>query len=305
MSTAQHTSTVAWLGLGRMGEVMVGRLLDAGLDVAVWNRTAAKCEPLVARGARRLETIADAARESVVMSMVADDAALAALHEPTSGLFSGAASEAGIWIEGSTVSPGAAAQAAQRAREHGVSYVSAPVSGNPGVVAAGNAVFAISGDPAALEVAESLLRHLGRGVHRVGTGTEANVVKLGTNALLAITMEALAEIAVMADKAGVSRGALMDFINDSAVGSPFSRYKSAAIVGLDFTPTFTPELQRKDVRLALQLAAEVETPMPVLAATEVCFSRLVAGRLGEGQDFATLILEAARGAGHLLQPEGS
>jgi 3-hydroxyisobutyrate dehydrogenase len=297
--------TVAWLGLGRMGSAMASRLLDAGTPLAVWNRTASKCAPLVERGATQLDSVPAAAGLEVVFSMLLDDHSLAALHDPDTGLFSGPAEARRIrvWIDGSTVSPAAADAAARAAEAAGAAYVSAPVSGNAGVVAAGNAIFAISGAEAGLGVAEEICLRLGRAVHRIGSGSDANVVKLCTNAVLGVTMQTLAEVAVLADKVGVSRAALMSFINDSAIGSPFSRYKTGALVGLDFTTAFTPEGQRKDIRLALDLARTAEVPMPVLTETEVAYSRLVSGGLGQGRDFASLILGVARDAGHTLEPE--
>jgi 3-hydroxyisobutyrate dehydrogenase len=297
--------TIGWVGLGRMGAAMATRLVESGADVAVWNRTAAKADPLIELGAELLPDLVGAAGRDVVFSMVLDDAALDALHDPERGLLSGdaASRRMSVWIDGSTASSAAAQRAADAAAAAGVAFVSAPISGNPGVVAAGNAIFAISGDERGLDVAEAICLTMGRAVHRVGGSTEANVIKLCTNALLAVTMQSVAEIAVLADKAGVSRAALMSFINDSAVGSPFTRYKTANVVTLDFPPTFTPEGQRKDIRLALDLAHELETPMPVLNTTEVAFSRLVSGGLGEGRDFAALVLEVARDAGHTLEPE--
>jgi 3-hydroxyisobutyrate dehydrogenase-like beta-hydroxyacid dehydrogenase len=288
-----------------MGAVMAARLLDAGTPLSVWNRTAAKCDPLVERGATALATVPDAAGSDAVFSMVLDDAALADLHDPSTGLFSGPADarRLRVWIDGSTVSPAAAERAAEAAAAAGVSYVSAPISGNPGVVVSGEAIFALSGDDAGLEVAEDLCLRIGRAAHRVGGRAEANVVKLCTNALLAVTMQSIAEIAVLGDMLGVSRAALMGFVNNSAIGSPFSTYKTRPIVTLDFPTAFTPEGQRKDIRLALELARDLELPLPVLTETEVAYTRLIAGGLGEGQDFATLVLNVARDAGHTLEPE--
>ncbi len=293
---------IAWIGLGRMGTVMVERLLAAGREVGVWNRTPEKAEPLVAMGATRLRNIEEAADYDVIVSMVADDAALESLHA-SSGLLDGPVA-ARVWIDSSTVSTETAATAAAAAARKGVAYVSAPVSGNPGVVHSGNAIFAISGDdPAALDVAESVVGDIGRAVYRVGKGTAANVVKLCTNALLSVVMQSLAEVAVLADALGVSRARLMEFINDSAVGSPLTRYKTANIVELEFPATFTATGQRKDIRLALAAAAATETPMPVLSATEVEYSRLVASGLGDGLDYAALVLQVARDAGMQLRPE--
>lgn len=298
-------ASVAFLGLGRMGAVMAGRLMDAGTQLSVWNRTEAKCAPLVDRGATRLARVSDAAGCDAVFSMVLDDHALADLHDPATGLFSGPVDgrRLKVWIDGSTVSPASAEAAAAAAADAGVAHVSAPISGNPGVVESGNAIFAISGDDAGLDLAEELCLRIGRAAHRVGGRAEANVVKLCTNALLAVTMQSIAEIAVLGDMLGVSRAALMGFVNDSAIGSPFSTYKTPPVVELDFPTAFTPEGQRKDIRLALELARAVELPMPVLTETEVAYTRLIASGLGEGQDFATLILNVARDAGHTLEPE--
>jgi 3-hydroxyisobutyrate dehydrogenase len=296
--------SIAFVGLGRMGSAMASRLLDAGTPLTVWNRTPSKCDPLVERGATRLESLAEAARADVVFSMVLDDKALADLHSE-GGLFSGPVGQrrARLWIDGSTVSPSAAERAAAIATSAGVAYVSAPISGNPGVVESGNAIFAISGTEAELDLAETVCLKLGRAVHRVGTRAEANVVKICTNALLGVTMQSLAEIAVLADRSGVSRAAMLGFVNDSAIGSPFSRYKTPLLVELDFPTAFTPDGQRKDIRLALELAREAEVPMPVLTETEVAYTRLIAGGLGQDKDFAALILNVARDAGHSLHPE--
>lgn len=297
--------SISWVGLGRMGTAMVSRLLEQGAGVAVWNRTASKCQPLLDRGARLLATLADAAANNVVFSMVADDVALDALTSPSDGLFSGAPTKRSVtvWIDGSTVSPAAAERASRAAAAAGVAFVSAPISGNPGVVSAGAAVFALSGDQAGIEVAESIVLAIGSKAFRVGNRAEANVIKLCTNAVLAVTMQSLAEVAVLADKTGVSRSALMSFLNESAIGSPFTRYKTGNILSLEFPPTITVEGQRKDIWLALDLAREWESSMPVLSTTEVAFSRLVSGGLGEGRDYAALILDVARDSGHTLVPE--
>lgn len=296
---------IAWIGLGRMGAAMATRLLDAGVELAVWNRTASKADPLIERGATRLEDVAAAAALGVTFSMVLDDDALDDVADRLLGAASRERTALRIWIDGSTVSPAAAGRAARAAAEAGVAYVSAPISGNPSVVEGGKAIFAISGDDRGLDAAEAICMAIGRAVYRVGDATQANVVKLATNALLAVTMQSLAEVAVLADAAGVTRGDLMRFVNDSAIGSPFTAYKTANITGLEFPPTFTASGQRKDIRLAIALAHELEVPMPVLNTTEIAFSRLVSGGLGEGRDFAAVLLEVARDAGRELAPESA
>lgn len=300
MSQTDHPA-VSWLGAGRMGEAMAERLLDGGVAVWVWNRTPAKLDGLLSRGARRLEA-PGLSRSAVVFSMVLDDQALDTLWAAEDGVLSGDRLP-DVWVDCSTVSAAASERAAEAAAARGVGFVSAPVSGNPGVVRSGNLIFAVSGPPSAVAVAAPLLGLIGRGYHVVGTGSEARVVKLCTNLVLAVLTQALAEALVLGQSAGVSRAALMSFINDSAIGSPFTKYKTDALVGLELAPAFTPEGQRKDMRLALALAAEQDVTMPVSAATELAFTRLIASGLGADRDFAALLLLAARDAGITLSPE--
>lgn len=296
------SGSVAVLGLGRMGSAFAERLLEAGRAVTVWNRTPGRAGDLVARGAVESDGFADAASADVVLSMVLDDAALAALH--AEGGLLDQPNRPKVWIDSSTVSADAASAAAAAAASRGVAFVSAPVSGNPGVVRAGNAVFAVSGDDeAAVHTAVGVLEDIGRGAHVVGGGVSATVVKLCTNALLGITMQALAEVAVLGERSGVRRSGLMAFINDSAMGSNFSRYKTAAIVDLDLTPTFSPEGMRKDLRLAVDAGRAADVPVPLVSAVEVEFARLVASGLGADHDFAALLLQVARDAGVTLHPE--
>lgn len=295
------TSTVTWLGAGRMGEAMVERLLAGGVEVRAWNRTQEKLAGILASGAVQLASpaLSDA---PVAFSMVLNDEALDALWQAEDSILASARPPA-VWVDCSTVSPKASRRAAAAAAKHATAFVCAPVSGNPSVVRAGNLIFAASGPAAAIAAVRPLLDTIGRATHVVGEAHEARVVKLCTNMVLAVLAQALAEALVLGQSEGVRRAALMEFINDSAIGSPFTRYKTDAYVALALEPAFTPEGQRKDLRLALQLAAEHEVPLPQASATEVEFSRLVASGLGEGRDFASLILLAARDARLAIEPE--
>jgi 3-hydroxyisobutyrate dehydrogenase len=298
---ATSTSAVTWLGTGRMGEAMLERLLAGGVQARVWNRTPAKLTGVLASGATQLASpaLSDA---PVAFSMVLDDAALDALWQAEDGILAGNRPP-DVWVDCSTVSPRASRHAAEAAAKRGTAFVCAPVSGNPSVVRAGNLIFAVSGPAAAIATIRPLLDIIGRRTHVVGAAHQARVVKLCVNLVLAVLAQALAEALVLGQSEGVRRADLMDFINDSAIGSPFTRYKTDAYVALDLKPAFTPEGQRKDLRLALQLAAEHELPLPQASATEVEFSRLIASGLGEGLDFASLILLAARDARIAIEPE--
>ncbi|MDH6254766.1 NAD(P)-dependent oxidoreductase [Aurantimicrobium minutum] len=292
--------SIGWIGAGKMGEAMIERLLDGGVSVSVWNRTPEKCAALIERGATAAATPAVAAAENVVFSIVLDDSALRDLYEREDGVLSGSAT---VWVDCSSVSPGAAKAAAEAAAAKGVKFVSAPVSGNPGVVRAGRLIFAVSGPPAAIDSARPYFDVIGRAVHVVGDSNQASVVKICTNALLGVLMETLSEVAILGEKSGVKREALLNFINDSAVGSPFSTYKTAALVNLDFTPTFTSEAQRKDLRLALSLADEAGASMPLVFATEKEFDRLVTSGVGAGLDIASAIAQVALDSEIEITPE--
>jgi 3-hydroxyisobutyrate dehydrogenase-like beta-hydroxyacid dehydrogenase len=177
------------------------------------------------------------------------------------------------------------------------------VSGNPAVVAAGKLTLAVSGPRAAFEATEHLLTALGRGVTYVGEGEVARLVKIAHNVFLGVVAQSLAEITVLVEKGGTSRAAFLEFLNDSVLGSVFTRYKSPAFVNLDFTPTFTNVLLRKDFDLGLAAARELKVPMPVAAVA----AELVLAAIGAGHtelDFATLLLEEARSAGLQLVSEG-
>ena len=296
-------TTIGWIGTGRMGLAMAERLLAAGHALQVWNRTPAKAAPLLERGARRVERPVDLAGCAVVFSMVADDASLHAVVGGEGGLLTGDRGPA-ILVDSSTVSAEGSSAVAARGGALGTAVLAAPVSGNPTVVRAGDLAFVVSGPRDAYERVRPLLTAIGRGAVWAGPGTEARLVKLCHNLLVAVVAQTLAEALVLAEKHGVPRRAVMDFVNDGVVGSRFTRYKTPALVDLDFTTMFTAQGQRKDLRLALDAARDVDVSMPVAAQTELAFTRLIGSGLDQGRDFATLLLLAARDAGLELEPEG-
>jgi 3-hydroxyisobutyrate dehydrogenase len=293
---------IGWIGTGRMGAALVTRLLDAGCDVAVYNRTAAKAQPLAERGAAVVARPVDLADRDVVFVMVAASPDLEEVTTGDGGVLTAPGHAPGVLVDSSTVSVEASAAVRAEAGKRGTEFLAAPVSGNPKVVAAGQLTFAVSGPRAAYERVEPLIALLGRGSTYVGDGEVARLVKICHNVLLGVVTQSLAEITVLAEKGGTSRAAFLEFLNDSVLGSTFTRYKTPAFVNLDFTPTFTMPLLRKDFDLGLDAARELEAPMPVASAT----AQLVASAVGAGhvdEDFATLLLEQARRAGITLAPE--
>jgi 3-hydroxyisobutyrate dehydrogenase len=298
---AKDRPRIGWIGAGRMGFQLAARLLDAGYDVAVYNRTRAKAEPLAERGATIVDQPAELADRDVVFVMVSASADLEAVTTGDGGVLTADASP-GVLIDSSTVSTQVSALVRAAAAKRGTEFLAAPVSCNPKVIAAGKLTVAVSGPRQVFDQVEPLLALLGRGVTYVGEDEVARLVKIAHNVFLGVVTQSLAEITLLAEKGGVRRAAFLEFLNDSVMGSVFSRYKSPALVNLDFKPTFTMPLLRKDFDLGLAAARELEVPMPVASAT----AQLVAGAIGAGyvdEDFATLILEQARRSGITLEPE--
>jgi 3-hydroxyisobutyrate dehydrogenase len=299
---APERPSIGWIGAGRMGVELASRLLDAGYDVAVYNRTMAKAAPLISRGAVPAHGPADLASRDVVFTMVAASDDLLEVTTGENGVLADPASAPGLIVDFTTVSMQASAAVRGAGDKRGTEFLAAPVSGNPRVVRAGKLSLAVSGKVETFAAAEPLLQVFGHRVTYVGGDEVARLVKICHNVLLGVTIQALAEVTVLAEKGGASRAAFLEFINHSVLGSMFTRYKSPALVHLDFTPTFTVPLLLKDFDLGLAASRELEAPMPIAAGA----AALVASALGAGyrtEDFATLLLEQARRAGVTLVPE--
>jgi 3-hydroxyisobutyrate dehydrogenase len=292
---------VGWIGTGRMGHAIARRLLQSGNDVHVWNRTRAKAEDLTADGATVVDNVADLASRDVVFTMVAADADLLEVTIGEGGLLrQGTAPR--ILVDSSTVSAGTSERVRAAAAERGTVLIAAPVSGNAKVVKAGRLTVAASGPYDAYLSIEHLLAGFGQSVTYVGEGDLARLVKLAHNVFLGVVTQSLAEVTVLAESGGISRAAFLAFMNDSVLGSVFTRYKSPAFVNLDLTPTFTSALLQKDFELGLAAARDLHVPLPVAAAAH----QLVANVVGRGhgdEDFAALLVEQGRSAGLELRPE--
>jgi 3-hydroxyisobutyrate dehydrogenase len=260
--TVAPTPTIGWIGTGRMGYQLALRLLTAGYDVAACNRTRSKAEPLAEHGAKVVDWPVDLADRDIVCVMVGADSDLESVITGEGGLLALGDDLPKIVIDASTVSTEASARIRATVEERGAQFLAAPVSGNPKVVAAGKLTVAVSGPRAAFDDAEPLLSAWGHGVTYVGEGEAARLVKIAHNVFLGVVSQSLAEITVLAERGGVSRAAFLEFLNDSVLGSTFTRYKSPALVNLDFHPTFTNVLLRKDLQLGLSAGKEFGVPMP-------------------------------------------
>jgi 3-hydroxyisobutyrate dehydrogenase len=290
---------VGWIGTGRMGFALAKRLSRAGVDVAAWNRTRAKAEPLSAFGVTVLDDPSDLADRDVVFTMVSTSADL---EQVLDRLLANPGRAPRHVVDCSTVSSEASASARQRLADRGVSFIAAPVSGNGNVVRAGMLSLVCSGPAESYDEVLPLLELLGRHVTYVGEGEHARLVKICHNLMLGVVTQNLAEITVLAEKGGVPRAAFLDFINNSVMGSVFTRYKTPALVNLDFTPTFTPILLRKDFDLGLAAARALDVPMPLAAVTaQLVQASVSSGRVTE--DFAVLLELQAASSGLELKSE--
>jgi len=277
---------------------MAERLAKAGCDIAVWNRTKEKAQPLEKYGAKVVNQLEELSTKDILFVMVStyEDVkevigkALASGRKPK------------MVVECSSISLEGSAELRKTLAAKGVEYLAAPVSGNAKVIKAGKLTFVVSGPKAAYEAARPYLDMMGTGSSYVGEGELARIAKICHNVMLGVVIQNLCEITVLAQKAGMPRHAFLDFLNKSVMGSMFTRYKTPALVNLDFHVTFTPKLLRKDLDLGLDAGREFEVPMPLTSLTRDLLQQMI-GRGMTEQDFSTLLLMQAEASGLDLQPE--
>ena len=294
---------IGWIGCGRMGAAMATRLIEHGDDVTVTNRTRAKAESLGALGAAVADVPRDLADREIVFIMVSADNDVLDVTIGENGVLTNQELAPKYLIDSSTISAETSAIVREACERRGTQFLAAPVSGNPKVVAAGQLTLAVSGDEVAFYQVKSHLDQIGAGVTYVGAGEVSRLVKICHNMFLGVIAQSLSEIMVLGEGHGIKRSALLEFINNSILGSQFTRYKTPAFVNLDFAPTFTTSLLRKDFHLGMAAAKASLAPMPLAALT----TELVTSAIGAGygdSDFAALLAEQARSAGIALEPEG-
>jgi 3-hydroxyisobutyrate dehydrogenase-like beta-hydroxyacid dehydrogenase len=284
-----------------MGYAMAERLAKSGADLTVWNRTRSKAEPLAARGAKIATSLPELSDCEVVFCMVSTWDDVKEVVAGPGGLLS-TSRVPKLLIECSSISLEGSAELRSLLAKRGVELLAAPVSGNAKVIKAGRLSFVCSGSKAAYDRALPYLKMIAPAASYVGEGELSRIVKICHNVFLGVVTQSLAEITVLAQKAGVPRHAFLDFINQSVMGSTFSRYKTPAFVNLDFTVTFTPHLLRKDLDLGLDAARRYEVPMQLASLTRDLVQTLIGRGLTE-QDFAQLLLLQAEASGVKLVPE--
>ena len=295
-------SKLGWIGTGRMGYEMAARLAKGGGDVTVWNRTRAKAEPLVRYGAKVASSLPDLGACDIVFCMVSTWDDVKEVVAGPNGLLSARDRLPRMVVECSSISLEGSAELRSMLKARGVELLAAPVSGNAKVIKAGKLSFVCSGPRAAYDEALPYLKMIAPSASYVGEGELARIVKICHNVFLGVVTQSLAEITVLAQKAGVPRHAFLDFLNQSVMGSVFTRYKTPAFVNLDFKVTFTPYLLRKDLDLGLDAGRRYGVPMPLASITRDAVQTLI-GRGMTEEDFAKLLVLEAEASGLAIESE--
>jgi 3-hydroxyisobutyrate dehydrogenase-like beta-hydroxyacid dehydrogenase len=279
---------IGFIGLGHMGSAMASNLLKAGQDVTVFNRTPGKIGSLLQLGAHEATDVAGACQGEVVITMLADDAAVADTVFGESGLIANLPRGA-IHISMSTISVALSGRLAQAHREAGQRYVAATVMGRPDMAAAGKLFIIAGGDPATVDICEPLFSALGQKTSRVGPDpTAANLVKLTGNFLQAAVIEALGEAVALVGKAGIDRRAYVELLTSTVFTAPAYKIFGPLIAAGTFEPAaFAAPLGYKDIRLALAAAESLRVPMPLASLLHDRFVRLFA-QGGDNLDWSAI-----------------
>jgi len=286
------------LGLGKMGLGIASNLVKAGHEVVVWNRAAAKAEPLVARGATLAATPRQAAAASdAVISMLADDAALQSVAYGEDGLIAGLAVKA-LHISMSTIAVATADRITQDHAAHGQRFISAPVLGRPEAAAAAKLFILAAGAEADLQTAAPIFSAVGQRVFELGTNPgAANLVKLCCNFMLLAAVEAMGEAMTLAEKGGVQRAQLLEVLTGSLFDAPPYKNYGAMLAEGKFRPAgFAAPLGLKDMRLAAQAADTLRVPMPLLGILRDHLLQTIAVE-GEDVDWSAIGRTIAKNAG--------
>ena len=289
-----------FIGLGHMGSAMAANLVKAGHDVTVFNRSPAKRRALLELGAHEATRVADACRGDVVITMLADDTAVADVALGDDGLV-GNLPRGAIHISMSTISVALSNKLAQAHAEIGQRFVAAPVFGRPDAAAAAKLFIIAAGDPTAVEACKPLFEALGQKTVPISTEPgAANLVKLSGNFLLAAAIEALGETIALVGKAGIDRRSYVDLLTSTIFPAPAYKTYGALIADGKYQPAaFAAPLGYKDIRLALAAAETLRVPMPLGSLLHDRFLRLLA-QGGERLDWAAIGGLAAQDAGESI-----
>ena len=285
-------TTIGFIGLGNMGAAMAARLLEAGLDVGVWNRTESAADPLVEAGATRLASPAEAFEQDLTISMLSNDQAVRAVF--TDELLAGAAGS--LHLNMATISVELARELEERHAAAGVRYLGAPVLGLPHVARAGQLNIMVGGGDAEIEAAGPALEALGKKVWRIGDHpAAASLMKIAVNYNLLHAILAIGESVNLVERGGIEGQLLIDILTDASFsGNVYTGYGKHIAERDYFPPSFEVTLGLKDLSLAESAAAEVSASVPSAPVLRDLYETAIADeQLGKG-DWA-IIAEVIRG----------
>jgi 3-hydroxyisobutyrate dehydrogenase-like beta-hydroxyacid dehydrogenase len=287
---------IGFLGLGNMGKVIAGRLIDAGHQLRVWNRSSKAVDDLVAKGAQAVARPADAARADFIVSMLANDDAVRAVFIDQGVL--DAAKPGLIHLNLATVSVALAAEFAEIHRKRNLGYIAAPVFGRPDAAAEGKLNIVVAGDEATIERAQPILSVIGQKTWPVGNRAEsANAVKIAGNFMIASAIETMGEAVALTRAHGIAPAEFLNILTSTLFAAPAYKVYASMITAAKYQPAgFAAVLGLKDIRLAMAAADARSVPMPFASVLRDNFMELIA--TGGGQsDWAALAQLAARRAG--------
>jgi 3-hydroxyisobutyrate dehydrogenase-like beta-hydroxyacid dehydrogenase len=288
---------VGFIGLGNMGSAMVSSLLKAGHEVTVYNRTAAKAQPLIDQGAKYAAKIADACHGDAVITMLADDAALESIVFADGGVLQSLRKTA-IHISSSTISVALSERLTDVHKKAGQRFASAPVFGRPEAAAAAKLFVAVSGAPDTLDACTPIFEAIGQKTFRFGDKpSSANLVKLSGNFLIVSVIESLGEAMVLVSKGGIDQHQFLDFLTSTLFNAPVYKTYGGLIADKKFAPPgFVAPLGLKDVRLTLAAGESLRVPLPLASLIRDRFLTLLA-RGGEHLDWSAISQVAAEDSG--------
>jgi 3-hydroxyisobutyrate dehydrogenase len=287
---------LGFVGLGVMGGGIAKRLLAAGHEVTVWNRTREKADWLLEGGARWAGTPHEVAeRSELTFTMVTNTAAVRAVTEGEDGILAGLG-PGKVYVDMSTASPANTRELAERVERLGARMLDAPVSGSVITLEQGKLSIMVGGDADVFERAKPILEAIGPKVFHVGPNGTAVTLKIATNLSLAVQMLAFSEGVLLAEKSGIARETAVEVMLASVIASPMIAYRGAFVLEQPDEAWFDVNMMQKDMNLALELGRELDVPLPTTAITNELLTAARAMGL-EDEDFAILFDVLARMSG--------
>src|SRR5580704_6592949 len=261
-----QNSTIGFIGLGAMGQLMARRLLTSGFKLIAYDHTSRKASALVADGAMATPNVHQLARKSdVVISCLPNDEAVLSVYQGPEGVLA-CANPNSVVIEMSTVSPDTSRTLHRLGRERGIEVLDVAISGSTSAAEQGTLTLLGGGDPNVFEACQPIFSALARQHFHLGPSGSGTTMKLVVNALLGVNMQAIAEAVAFGEKAGLNRELLLEVLANTAVVAPAHQNKLLRAVRDDYSPQFPLKLMNKDFKLILEKAGEVGAPMPLTAA---------------------------------------